>query len=164
MPKEIITFEQFLSTVNLKYQGFIQELHNYLLDNNCKPTFEQKSNGYFVSYKEGKPQKSIANFLFRKKGLIVRVYGENICEYLGLLETLPDEMAKAIEKAPICKRFTDPTVCNQKCIGYDFTMNGKHFQKCKIGCFMFFVNDENNPYIKKFTQNEIERRKNQCIT
>jgi len=159
MPKETITFEQFLSTVDSNYQGFIQELHNYLLDNDCKPVFEQKSNGYFVSYKEGKPQKSIVNFLFRKKGLIVRVYGENVGEYLDFLETLPDEMTKAIEKAPICKRFTDPTVCNSKCIGYDFNLKGSHFQKCKIGCFMFFVNDGNNPYIKEFVENEMTRRK-----
>ena len=157
MAKEEINFEQFLTAVEPPFQEFISSLHKYLTGNDCKTKFELKSSGFFVSYSHNK--KSIINLLFRKKGLIVRIYGENVNKYLDFMNTLPEEMFKAIEKAPKCKRLINPNDCNPKCpMGYDFTIKGKYFQKCRINCFMFDINSENNPYIKLFIENEIITR------
>jgi len=69
-------------------------------------------------------------------------------------------MVKAIDAALVCKRLLDPTACNSKCsAGYDFTVSGKRFQKCKNGCFVFFINNENNSYIKSFVENEMRARR-----
>ena len=159
MAKEIIDFEQFLSTVDSNYQEFTSNLHHYLINNGCKSKFEQKSSGLFISYKDGKSKKSIANLLFRKKGLMVRIFGENVRKYIDFMSTLPENMIKAIGKSSVCRRMIDPNACNPRCtMGYDFTIGDEHFQKCKNSCFMFLISDENNPYIQTFIENEVTER------
>ena len=157
MAKEKYSFEQFLETVDENNQTFIQNLHDYLTDNGCKVTFEVKKSGFFASYKHVKSKKSMVNLLFRKKGLLVRIYGENTGKYLDFLSTLPVEMMQSIENAAICKRLVDNT-CSPKCSGYDFTIGDARFQKCRYSCFEFRVTDENNPYIKSFIENETKGR------
>jgi len=102
----------------------------------------------------------LANFVFRKSGLVIRVYGDYVHKYNDYLETLPIGMVKGIEKAPVCKRLIDITKCNSKCrMGYEFTLKGNHHQKCQYNCFMFPVNDENIPFIREFLERELEGKK-----
>ena len=157
MAQEKIGFEQFLEVVEAKYQDFIQDMHNYLLDNGCKEKIEEKKSGFLASYKHTKLKKSIANLLFRKKGMIVRIYGENANKYLDFLNTLPEGMLEAIDSASVCKRLVYNT-CSPKCSGYDFIIGNEHFQKCKYNCFEFLVTEENNPYIKSFVEHELRER------
>lgn len=157
--KEEIPFEDFLITVEPKYQAFVLGLHEYMLENGCKTKIELKSSGHLVSYTHTPSKKVIVNFVFRKKGLIVRLYGDNVNKYLASMDKLPDGMVKSIIKAPICKRLVNPNSCNSKCsMGYDFHIEGEHFQKCRYSCFMLDVNDENNSHIKSFIENEIKER------
>lgn len=157
--KEEILIEDSTNEVDPSYESFINSLHKYLLENGCKMKIELKSSGYLVSYSHTPSKKVIVNFVFRKKGLIIRIYGDNVNKYLEFMDTLPAGMVKSIAKAPICKRLVNPNDCNPKCsMGYDFTINSDHFQKCKYNCFMFNVNDENNPYIKSFVENEVKER------
>jgi len=161
MAKEAIGFDEFLGAVEPPYRDFVSGLHRYLLDSGCKAKIEVKSNGYLVSYSHlvGKSRRSIANFLFRKKGMMVRIYGENAGKYQEFLEKLPQEMIEAIQKAGVCKKLIDPGACNPKCgLGYDFMIGDEHFAKCGYGCFMFFVNDGNNGYIRGFVENEMRFR------
>jgi len=157
MTQEKPDFEQFLEGVDTKHQSFIQSLHKYLLNNGCKVTVEEKKSGFFASYKHSKSKKSIVNLLFRKEGLLIRVYGENANKYLDFLDTLPQEMVQSIESAPICKRLVHNT-CSPKCLGYDVKIKGKHFQKCRYGGFEFPVTKKNNPFIKTFIENETSER------
>lgn len=159
MAKEKISFEQFLTAVEPDYQEFIVALHNYLLDHDCKAKIEQKSSGYFVSYAHGTSKKSVVNFLFRKRGMIARIYATNVHKYPKFIETLPNEMMASIAKAPVCKRLAGTADCSSACsMGYDFIAKGEHFQKCKYNCFMFDVSNDNNPYIRAFVENEIKER------
>jgi len=155
--QEKISFEQFLEAVDANYKDFIQELHNYLIENNCKVTVDEKKSGFLASYKYGKPPRAAVNFLFRKAGMLVRIYGESINKYLNFLNTLPEGMVQSIENAGACGRLVNNT-CSPKCSGYDFTIGSQHFQKCRYNCFEFPVTDRNNPYIKSFVENEINER------
>jgi hypothetical protein len=111
-----------------------------------------------VSYSD-RNKRVILNFVFRKSGLIVRIYGDAVNAYLDFMETLPDGMIRAIEKAPVCKRLIDFTKYNSRCrMGYDFVLKGKHHQKCRYNCFMFLVSHENNPFIRDFLENELNAR------
>jgi len=157
MSKEKISFEQFLEAVDADNKPFVQNLHNYLLDNGCKVTFEEKKSGYLASYKHGKPPRAIMNFVFRKQGMLTRIYGERIGNYSDFLNTLPKEMVESIEKAGICKRLVDNT-CSPKCSGYDFTIGGEHFQKCRYSCFEFLMTGASKPYIKSFVEHELKER------
>ncbi|MCL2874395.1 MAG: hypothetical protein FWE29_05635 [Defluviitaleaceae bacterium] len=157
MAQEKLSFEQFITAVNTDHQKFIQDLHNYMLDKDCKATFEEKKSGYLASYKFGKPKRSVVNFLLRKAGMLVRIYGENTAGYLDFLDTLPEEMVQAISESGACKRLVYNT-CSPKCKGYDFMVKGDHFQKCRYNCFEFLVKGENNPYIKSFIDFELRER------
>ena len=157
--KEEIPFENFLAEVSPQYVEFVTNLHDYLLTNGCKLKIETAKNGYVVSYSYAKTKRVFMNFVFRKSGLIARIYGDNVNKYIDFMQTLPAEMNKAIDKAPICKRLLDPTACNSRCsMGYAFEIGGNTYLKCKYNCFMFGVNDENIPFIKTFIENEIKER------
>lgn len=159
MAKEEIKFNDFLVSVEPDNQDFIRDLHDYLVDNDCKEKIESKSSGYFVTYAHGKTKKSVINLLFRKKGLIIRIYGENVGKYLGFINSLPPDMVKAINKAGVCKRLVNPDACNPRCTtGYDFVINGLRYQKCKNSCFQFDINSKNNPFIRTFCENEVTAR------
>ena len=158
MADEKITFEQFFETVDETNKPFVEQLHNYMLENGCKVKFEEKKNGYLASYKVGKPPKAVMNFLFRKQGMLTRIYGEGLDAYRDFLNTLPAEMVSSIEKAGICKRIVENT-CSPKCMGYDFTIGKERYQKCRYGCFEFLITTQSTPYIKSFIENELKERK-----
>jgi len=157
MDKADIKFEDFLMEVDPDNLKFVLSLHEYLLQNGCTVKIQPAKSGYVVSYTHSK--KVIANYVFRKKGLIIRIYGDHICDYNDFLNTLPDEMIKAIEKAPICKRLADPTKCNSRCpMGYVFTIKDTNYQKYRYNSFMFLINDTSAPHIKTFIEHVIKGR------
>ena len=159
MAKEKFSIEQFLEVVDVNFQDFIQDLHDYMIANGCKVTVEEKKSGFFASYKHAKLKKSVLNLLFRNRGLLVRIYGENVNKYLDFMNTLPEEMIQSINEATACKRLLNPDDCSPTCPkGYDFTIGSKHFQICRYGGFMFPITDKNTSYIKTFVENEIKGR------
>ena len=157
MAQEKITFEQFFEAVDNDNKPFVHELHSYLLGKGCKVTFEEKKSGFLASYKHGKPPRAVLNFVFRKQGMLTRIYGERISGYPDFLNALPPEMIKSIGNAGDCKRLINNT-CSPKCTGYDFIIGGTHFQKCRYNCFEFLMTDESRPYIKSFVEHEIAGR------
>ena len=158
MDKKELKFEDFLRNVNPAYCDFAVNLHEYLLGQGCGMKMDIAKNGYLVSYSDTK-KRVILNFVFRKIGLITRIYGDAVNDYGDFIDTLPAGMVKAIEKAPACKRMIDSSKCNSRCrMGYDFMLQGTRQQKCQYNCFMFQVNAENNPFIRKFLENELSSR------
>jgi hypothetical protein len=158
MDKKDLKFEDFLMDVYPAYHEFVNRTHDYLLENGCKMKMDIAKNGYLVSYAD-KNKRVIANFVFRKVGLVIRIYGDAVNQYNSFLETMPDEMVTAVEKAPVCKRLIDITKCNPKCrMGYMFTLRGAIHKKCQYNCFMFAVNFESIPYISEFLERELAGR------
>jgi len=157
MPQEKLSFEQLHDALDVSRQSFAQDLHNYLLENGCKATFEEKKTSLLGSYKHTKLKKVIINLLLKADGLHVRIYGENYSKYANFLNTLPEEMVATIAKAGDCGRLTKGT-CSPKCTGYDVTIRDGHYQKCRYGGFEFLVTDESGPFIKSFVENEINER------
>ena len=99
------------------------------------------------------------NLLFRKKGLLVRIYADNHYKYADFIGSLPEQMQKEIGKASNCKRLLNPEDCSSNCVmGFDFFIGKNHYQKCKYSCFQFAVNDESIPFITKFIENECRER------
>ena len=154
MAQEKISFEQFVNVVDIGNKPFVQDLHDYLLDNGCKATFVEKKSGYLASYKYGKPPKAVVNFLFRKAGMLTRIYGEGIGNYPDFLNTLPCAMVESVKDASICKRLM-LNECSPNCNGYDFMIGNKHYQKCRYNCFEFLITCESKSYIRSFVEHEI---------
>jgi len=157
MPTPKSTFEQFLETVPTENKTFVQTMHNYMLEHGCKATIEEKKNGFFASYKHGKPLRATFNFLFKKQALHARIYGERISTYPNFLNNLPVEMVQAIDGSAICGKLVN-NMCSVKCTGYDFFIAGKHYQQCRYNCFEFQLTAISSPYIKQFVENEIAAR------
>ena len=158
MEKKELKFEDFLMDVNPAYHAFVTQLNHYLLENGCSVKMNLAKSGYLVSYTD-KNKRVILNFVFRKSGLVTRIYGDSVNQYNDFIEALPEGMVKAIEKAPVCKRLIDITKCNAKCrIGYDFMLRGARRQKCQYNCFLFPVNDENIQFINEFVSKELAAR------
>ncbi|PNV59496.1 hypothetical protein C0033_23905 [Clostridium sp. chh4-2] len=150
---EKYTFHDFLGAVDNENQKYVSELHDALTELGFLIEVKQAKSGYVVSYILNK--KTIANYVFRKKGLMIRIYAGHIAQYMNVLDNLPDEMVQAIQKASICKRLVDPDSCNQRCsMGYEFILKGERLQRCRNNAFMFFINEESKPFIKNILLNE----------
>lgn len=147
----------FLESVEPCNRDFAVELHEYLLQNNCKCEIKTAKSGYIVSYVKSDTKRVLATFVLRKSGTKLRIYPDHLGLYQDFLDSLPDKMKKDIVKASICKRLLDPDACNPRCVrGYTFTMEDKSYQKCRYMAFMPALSDENNPYIKQFLKKELE--------
>lgn len=152
---EKYTFQDFLAAVDGENQKYVSALHDELTELGCSIEVKLAKSGYVVSYSLNK--KTVANYVFRKKGLIARIYAGHIAEYMEILDTLPDAMVGAIQKAPICKRLVDPSACNQRCsMGYDFVLKGERLQRCRNSAFMFLLDEETRPYVRSLLLHEVK--------
>lgn len=159
MPKEEIRFEDFLENVSPDNIDFVNTVHDYLLQAGCTTKIEAAKSGHVLSYLLPKTKKVLLNYVFRKNGLVVRIYGDGIDNYADILKMLPEGMGKAIEKAPSCKRLLDPNKCNSRCpMGYIFELNGTEHKKCRYSSFMFVVNGEHHEAIRRFIESELNDR------
>jgi hypothetical protein len=159
MVKAEYVFEDFLESVDKDFKDFVGKVHGALLKNDYKPKIESKASGLFISYAHPKTKRSILNFLFRKKGLLVRIYGDNCNKYEDLINRLPENMVKQIDKAGVCKRLVDPQACNSKCaLGYGFYIGEKRYQKCRNSSFYFDVDVESAPFLLRMIEGEIAGR------
>lgn len=160
MAKEEFHFEDFLNDISPEYADIASNLHNLLIESGCGLKMQLAKNGHVVSYTDKKTKKVTVNFVSRKNGPVIRIYGDNAYKYMDFLETLPEGMVKSVGKSTDCKRLAiDPSKCNQKCpMGYTITIKDVTYKKCRYGCFMFEMNDSNAPYIKTFLENELRER------
>lgn len=157
--KETYTIEQFLSDVAPNHIPFVMEIDAFLTSRGFKTKVELAKSGYVVSYRHPKTKKVLLNYLFRKSGMLVRIYGDHVAEYLDFLQTLPAGMAAAVAKEPNCKRLLDPAACNSRCpMGYVFSIRGEQHQKCRYSAFMFAVNDETMPFLRGLIEKEAAAR------
>lgn len=152
---EKYTFQDFLASVPEDNKEFVSGLHEELTKLGCRADVKLARSGYVVSYILNK--KTIANYVFRKKGLIARIYAGHIGGFADILDTMPDEMVRTIQKAPICKRLADPAACNQRCsMGYEFLLKGERLQRCRNGAFMFLISEESRPFVKSLLLSEVK--------
>ena len=152
-------FDDFLATVDADNKDFVLKINEVLQNNNYKSKVENKASGFFVAYTHPKTKRNIMNFLFRKNGLLVRIYADNFNKYTDFLNLLPEEMEKEIAKSTICKRLINPNDCNPKCImGYDFSIRNTNYKKCRYSCFQFAVNPSSMPVLSDFIENERKER------
>lgn len=150
-------FKLFLESVAEENRPFVQELHDFLTQKECKCEIKSAKSGYVVSYLLNSTKRTLATFVFRKSGVKLRIFPNHISQYQDFLNTLPTQMKKDIQKASACKRLINPDDCNSRCaMGYRFTMDKEGYEKCRYMAFMFSLNQENNPYIREFLERELE--------
>ena len=161
MSKSVIPFDDFLLAAGAEHEAFINQLHVYLQENDCNWKIREAANGYVVAYIHKPSKRTVANFLFRKKMPMLRVYADNIRSYEDKVCKWPDAMKDAISKGGNCSRLSDPNACNSRCLqGFDFMLDGERQQKCRCHmAFTFSLNNETRPYLLDVMAREIEARK-----
>ena len=156
---EKLQFSDFLNNVELFYKDFVIGLDEFLNENNAKIKIELAKSGYVVSYNHAKDNKVIFNYVFRKNGIVMRIYADNLNKYIDAVASLPEKTLKKILSAGDCRRLIDPAKCNSRCpMGYDFVIDNNRYQKCRYNCFMIPLNDENIPHLKKMIESEVTAR------
>jgi len=160
MPKQPIPFNDFLVAAGAEHEAFINQLHTYLQENGCVAKIKEAANGYVVSYVHKPTARTVANYVFRKKMPMLRVYADNILSYADIIAHWPDEMKDTIRKGGNCSRLIDPNACNSRCLkGFDFILGGERQQKCRCHMsFTFFLNDETKPYLSEIMEHEMQAR------
>lgn len=154
MGKTKIGYDEFLQSVEERDRESVARLQEDFLAAGCDMEIKEAKSGYVVSYRFDK--KTIANYVFRKKGLMVRLYANHLPAYMEFLDTLPEGMKKSVRTAPDCKRLLNPESCNPKCaMGYDFLLDGERCQKCRNSAFFFLLCEETFPWIQAFLQHEL---------
>lgn len=148
-------YYEFLDTVDDVNKKSVDEITDLFLKHNCKIEIKDAKSGFVVSYVLCDVKRTVANFVFRKSGLKLRIYPEHIHQYEDFLNSLPESMKREIRKATVCKRLIDPNACNPRCKkGYDFVMDRERYQKCRNTAFLHDLNSESSPFILMFLEKE----------
>ncbi len=146
----------FLETVDDRYRDFVNQIHAYLTEKGCKCKIQTAKSGYTVSYVFNN-NRTFATFLSRKAGMKLRIYPKQLQKYQEFLDTFPEKMKEEIKKSSVCKRLVNPDECNPKCVmGYAFIMDGEPYQKCRHMAFQPTLSEENNPFLLRFLEYELE--------
>ena len=93
--------------------------------------------------------------VFRKTGVKIGIYAQNVGEYEDILSDIPDNMKKDIIKGGDCKKLNGLS-CSPTCGGgYTFTMDGVEYKKCKNMAFFHSLVEGNFDAIRKLIEAEI---------
>ena len=158
MAKEKISFEAFLSTVAPEHQAFVEELHRKLVGLDCDLVIKEAKNGYAASYQLKK--KTVMNWVFRKSGILARIYGDNVGQYESIIASLPEDMQKKMSASNDCKRLIDPTACSPMCVkGFIYDLNGSTQKKCRYDGMFFLLTNQTTEFIMKLVCAEVDARK-----
>lgn len=146
-------FEDFLETVGEGNRKFAEGINELLLANGCGRYIKDAKSGPVVTYLHDK--KTLLNFVQRKSGTQVRIYAAHAWEYGDFLDTLPEKVKNRTKKASDCRKLTgagDDPKCSG---GYEFTLDGEVYQKCRNNAFLIPLSEENDPFIRKFLEKEL---------
>ena len=142
--------DDFFKEVEPAHQSFARTTHEMLTMGGYKMKMESKASGLFVSYSHPKTKRSLLNFVFRKIGLLARLYPDNASTRFSM-DNLPASMEKELVKAPDCK------MCSEKCTkGNKFLLRGQAYDKCRYNSFLFAVTEESKPVLIEWIEKEVK--------
>jgi hypothetical protein len=153
----VVSFEDFLKNVPEEHKNFASELHESLTQRGCVANIKEAKSGYTVSYQLNK--KTVMNWVFRKAGILARIYGDNVPQYENVIAALPADMQNQMTSSRDCKRLLDPDACSATCVmGFVYNLNGNTYKKCRNDGMFFLLSNENGQYIQKLVLAEVAAR------
>lgn len=158
MAKDKASFKEFLSTVAPEHQAFVENLNHKLIEQGCDLVIKEAKSGYAASYQLAK--KTVMNWVFRKSGVLARIYGDNASKYEDIITSLPAEMQKKMTASRDCKRLIDPDACSPTCVkGFVYALNGDTHKKCRNDGMFFLLTNETTEHIAGLVCAEVTVRK-----
>ncbi|MDR2889656.1 MAG: hypothetical protein LBV33_07440 [Lachnospiraceae bacterium] len=158
MGKEKGSFKDFLSSVAPTQQVFVEKLNDRLIEQGCDVVIKEAKSGYTVSYQLKK--KTVMNWVFRKSGVLARIYGDNAGKYNDMIATLPADMQHKMTASRDCKRLLDTNACSDTCVkGFIYELNGTTYKKCRNDGMFFLLTNESAEHIGGLICAEVNARK-----
>lgn len=158
MIKEKGSFKEFLLAVAPEHQAFVEKLNNKLIEQGCNLVIKKVKSGYAASYQLEK--KTVMNWVFRKSGVLARIYGDNASKYEDIIASLPADMQKKMTASRDCKRLIDPNACSDTCVkGFVYSLNGDINKKCRNDGMFFLLTNETAKHIARLVSAEVGVRK-----
>jgi len=162
MPKAKYQLEDFLALVQNDNRDFVLTVNEMMVQKGYKLKIQlTKSYGLHVSYWQPKIKSVtgiIVYFLVQSGKLKIRINADNYAKYLDVLNRLPKNILSQMDKADNCMKVLDPQKCWQGCMGYDFNIGDKHYQKCLLNCFLLDVNSDSLPFLIELIESESRER------
>lgn len=163
MAKEKASFKEFLSSVAPEHQAFVEKLHNKLMELGCDLVIKEAKSGYTASYQVEK--RTIMNWVFRKSGILARIYGDNVGKYEDIIASLPPDMQEKMTASRDCKRLIDPTACSDTCVkGFVYTLHDVTYKKCRNDGMFFLLTKETAEHIADLVCAEVTVRKSAFVS
>jgi hypothetical protein len=151
-------FNDFLNNVPEEHKSFVSSLHNRLTEQGCAANMKEAKSGYTVSYQWNK--KTVMNWVFRKSGILARIYGDNVRHYENFIAALPPVMQNQMTSSRDCKRLFDPSACSDTCVkGFVYKLGGNSYKKCRNDGMFFLLSDETASHIQTLIEAEVAVRK-----
>lgn len=153
------TYDDFFAIVDEEKKRFVTDMHSLFMDNGCKIEVKEAKQGFVVSYSYTKDKKKVAimNYVFRKKGMLARVYAKHVSMYQELLSSFPEEMKKEMLKAGDCLRLNKISECCPNCAaGFEYTMDGIDYKKCRNSAFFWLITRESEGFIEQVVRKEVD--------
>lgn len=158
MAKVKASFNEFLSAVAPEHQAFVEKLNNKLIQQGCDLVIKEAKSGYAASYQLEK--KTVMNWVFRKSGVLARIYGDNASKYEDIITSLPADMQKKMTTSRDCKRLIDPNACSDTCVkGFVYVLNGDTHKKCRNDGMFFLLTSDTAEHIAGLVCAEVNVRK-----
>lgn len=152
-----ISFSDFLATVPEEQRDFVSSLHVRLTENGCTIRIKEAKSGYAVSYLW--ENRTMMNWVFRKSGILVRIYGDHSDQYESVIAALPVDMQKKMTGSRDCKRLKDPSACSNTCVmGFVYDLDGTIHQKCRNDGMLFPLFDKTSLHIQSLLDAELAVR------
>jgi len=162
MAKAKYQLDDFLVLVNSDCKGFVHTVHEMLSREGCKLKIQvTKSYGLHISYSQPKIKTVkgvIVYLLMRDEKLMMRINAGHHAKYPDTLNRLPENILEQMDKADDCLKMIDPSKCWQGCMGYDFHIGERHYQKCLTNCFLLNIDSEGFPFLLEIIKNELNER------
>ena len=151
------SFNEFLLAVAPERRVFVEKLNDKLLEQGCELVIKEVKSGYTATYQMEK--KTVMNWVFRKSGILARIYGDNAGKYEDTIASLPADMQKKMITSRDCKRLIDPNACSDTCVkGFIYALNGVTHKKCRNDG-MFLLTNETAEHIAELVCAEVNVRK-----
>jgi hypothetical protein len=158
MAKEKASFKEFMSAVAPEHHTFVEKLNNKLIEQGCDLVIKEVKSGYAASYQLEK--RTVMNWVFRKSGILARIYGDNASKYEDIIASLPADMQKKMTTSRDCKRLIDPNACSDTCVkGFVYGLNGDTYKKCRNDGMFFLLTNETAEHIAGLVCAEVTVRK-----
>ena len=158
MVKEKVSFKEFLLEIAPEHRAFVEKLNNKLIEQGCNLVVKEAKSGFAASYQFDK--KTVMNWVFRKSGVMARIYGDNAGKYEDIIASLPADMQKKMTTSRDCKRLIDPNACSDTCVkGFVYALNGNIHKKCRNDGMFFLLTNETAEHIARLVCAEVTVRK-----